>query len=89
MVDVKIASNQHHAGSITQAATNGTRLPPAKLIKTRDITQPRRPLYKLSTVPARESGIVTDLTTLQNGDKVVASQPRQGKGSVLRVQRLL
>ena len=31
--------------------------------------------WKLSTVPARESGIVTDLTTLQNGDKVVIYNP--------------
>ena len=36
-------------------------------------------LYKLSTVPARESGIVTDLTTLQNGDKVVVFNPANKK----------
>ena len=32
-------------------------------------------LYKLDTVPARSSGIVTDLTTLQDGDKVVVFNP--------------
>ena len=32
-------------------------------------------LYKLDTVPARQSGIVTDLTTLQDGDKVVVFNP--------------
>ena len=36
-------------------------------------------IYKLSTVPARESGIVTDLTTLQNGDKVVVFNPANKK----------
>ena len=36
-------------------------------------------LYKLSTAPARESGIVTDLTTLQNGDKVVVFNPANKK----------
>ena len=35
--------------------------------------------WKLSTVPARESGIVTDLTTLQNGDKVVVFNPANKK----------
>ena len=32
-------------------------------------------LYKLDTVPARQSGIVTDLTTLQDGDTVVVFNP--------------
>ena len=32
-------------------------------------------LYKLDTVPTRQSGIVTDLTTLQDGDKVVVFNP--------------
>ena len=32
-------------------------------------------LYKLDTVPARQSGTVTDLTTLQDGDKVVVFNP--------------
>ena len=32
-------------------------------------------LYKLDTTPARQSGIVTDLTTLQDGDKVVVFNP--------------
>ena len=32
-------------------------------------------LYKLDTVPARQSGIVTNLTTLQDGDKVVVFNP--------------
>ena len=36
-------------------------------------------IYKLDTVPARESGIVTDLTTLQNGDKVVVFNPANKK----------
>ena len=36
-------------------------------------------LYKLSTAPARQSGIVTDLTTLQNGDKVVVFNPANKK----------
>lgn len=31
--------------------------------------------YKLDTVPARQSGIVTDLTTLQDGDTVVVFNP--------------
>ena len=35
--------------------------------------------WKLSTAPARESGIVTDLTTLQNGDKVVVFNPANKK----------
>ena len=35
--------------------------------------------WKLSTVSARESGIVTDLTTLQNGDKVVVFNPANKK----------
>ena len=32
-------------------------------------------LYKLDAAPARQSGIVTDLTTLQDGDKVVVFNP--------------
>ena len=36
-------------------------------------------LYKLDTVPARQSGIVTDLTTLQDGDTVVVFNPANGK----------
>ena len=35
--------------------------------------------WKLSTVPARQSGIVTDLTTLQNGAQVVVFNPKFGK----------
>ena len=36
-------------------------------------------IYKLDTAAARESGIVTDLTTLQNGDKVVVFNPANKK----------
>ncbi len=36
-------------------------------------------LYKLDTVPARQSGIVTDLTTLRDGDTVVVFNPANGK----------
>ena len=36
-------------------------------------------LYKLDTVPARQSGIVTDLATLQDGDTVVVFNPANGK----------
>ena len=36
-------------------------------------------LYKLDTTPARQSGIVTDLTTLQDGDTVVVFNPANGK----------
>ncbi|BCK78978.1 hypothetical protein MM35RIKEN_11700 [Vescimonas fastidiosa] len=36
-------------------------------------------LYKLDTVSARQSGIVTDLTTLQDGDTVVVFNPANGK----------
>ena len=36
-------------------------------------------IYKLDTAATRESGIVTDLTTLQNGDKVVVFNPKFGK----------
>ena len=36
-------------------------------------------IYKLGTAAARESGIVTDLTTLQNGDKVVVFNPANKK----------
>ena len=35
--------------------------------------------WKLSTAPARQSGIVTDLTTLQNGDKLVVFNPANKK----------
>ena len=35
--------------------------------------------WKLETTSARSSGIVTDLTTLQNGDKVVIFNPANGK----------
>ncbi len=35
--------------------------------------------WKLETVPARQSGIVTDLTTLQDGDTVVVFNPANGK----------
>ena len=36
-------------------------------------------LYKLDAASARQSGIVTDLTTLQDGDKVVVFNPANGK----------
>ena len=36
-------------------------------------------LYKLDTVPARQSGIVTDPTTLQNGDTIVIFNPANNK----------
>ena len=36
-------------------------------------------LYKLDAAPARQSGIVTDLTTLRDGDKVVVFNPANGK----------
>ena len=71
--NVKIASNnttlQYNA-----AATNGTRFRYYKSENQQPVG-----LYKLSTVPARESGIVTDLTTLQNGDKVVVFNPANKK----------
>ena len=71
--NVKIASNnttlQYNA-----AATNGTRFHYYKSENQQPVA-----LYKLSTVPARESGIVTDLTTLQNGDKVVVFNPANKK----------
>lgn len=35
--------------------------------------------WKLETTSARQSGIVTDLTTLQNGDTVVVFNPANGK----------
>lgn len=35
--------------------------------------------WKLDTVPARQSGIVTDLTTLQDGDTVVVFNPANNK----------
>ena len=71
--NVKIASNnttlQYNA-----AATNGTRFRYYESENQQPVA-----LYKLSTVPARESGIVTDLTTLQNGDKVVVFNPANKK----------
>ena len=71
--NVKIASNnttlQYNA-----AATNGTRFRYYKSENQQPVA-----LYKLSTAPARQSGIVTDLTTLQNGDKVVVFNPKFGK----------
>ena len=71
--NVKIASNnttlQYNA-----AATNGTWFRYYKSENQQPVA-----LYKLSTVPARESGIVTDLTTLQNGDKVVVFNPANKK----------
>ena len=71
--NVKIASNnttlQYNA-----AATNGTRFRYYKSENQQPVA-----LYKLSTVPARESGIVTDLTTLYNGDKVVVFNPANKK----------
>ena len=71
--NVKIVSNnttlQYNA-----AATNGTRFRYYKSENQQPVA-----LYKLSTAPARESGIVTDLTTLQNGDKVVVFNPANKK----------
>ena len=71
--NVKIASNnttlQYNA-----AATNGTRFRYYKSENQQPVA-----LYKLSTAPARQSGIVTDLTTLQNGDKVVVFNPANKK----------
>ena len=69
--NVKIASNnttlQYNA-----AATNGTRFRYYKSENQQPVA-----LYKLR--PARQSGIVTDLTTLQNGDKVVVFNPANKK----------
>ena len=71
--NVKITSNnttlQYNA-----AATNGTRFRYYKSENQQPVA-----LYKLSTAAARESGIVTDLTTLQNGDKVVVFNPANKK----------
>ena len=71
--NVKIASNnttlQYNA-----AATNGTRFRYYKSENQQPVA-----LYKLSTADARQSGIVTDLTTLQNGDKVVVFNPANKK----------
>ena len=71
--NVKIASNnttlQYNA-----AATNGTRFRYYKSENQQPVA-----LYKPSTAPARQSGIVTDLTTLQNGDKVVVFNPANKK----------
>ena len=71
--NVKIASSnttlQYNA-----AATNGTRFRYYKSENQQPVA-----LYKLSTAPARQSGIVTDLTTLQNGDKVVVFNPANKK----------
>ena len=36
-------------------------------------------IYRLEVSPARQSGIVTDLTTLRDGDKVVVFNPVNGK----------
>ena len=36
-------------------------------------------LYKLDAASARQSGIVTDLTTLRDGDKIVVFNPANGK----------
>ena len=36
-------------------------------------------IYRLDAAPARQSGIVTDLTALQDGDKVVVFNPANGK----------
>ena len=71
--NVKIASNnttlQYNA-----AATNGTRFRYYKSENQQPVA-----LYKLSTAPARQSGIVTDLTTQQNGDKVGVFNPANKK----------
>ena len=71
--NVKIASNnttlQYNA-----AATNGTRFRYYESENQQPVA-----LYKLSTAPTRQSGIVTDLTTLQNGDKVVVFNPANKK----------
>ena len=71
--NVKIASNNTTL-LYNAAATNGTRFRYYKSENQQPVA-----LYKLSTVPARESGIVTDLTTLQNGDKVVVFNPANKK----------
>ena len=55
-------------------ATNGTRFRYYKSQNQQAIS-----LYKLDTVPARQSGIVTDLTTLQDGDTVVIFNPANNK----------
>ena len=36
-------------------------------------------LYKLDAAPARQSGVISDLSTLQDGDKVVVFNPANGK----------
>ena len=36
-------------------------------------------IYRLEVSPARQSGIITDLTTLRDGDKVVVFNPANGK----------
>ena len=56
------------------AATNGTRFRYYKSQNQQPIS-----LYKLDTAPARQSGLVTDLADLQNGDKVVVFNPANGK----------
>ena len=71
--NVKIVSNKTTL-QYNAAATNGTRFRYYKSENQQPVA-----LYKLSTVPARESGIVTDLTTLQNGDKVVVFNPANKK----------
>ena len=55
-------------------ATNGTRFRYYKSQNQQAIS-----LYKLDTVPTRQSGIVTDLTTLQDGDTVVIFNPANNK----------
>ena len=56
------------------AAYNGTRFRYYKSQNQQPIT-----LYKLDAVPARQSGIITDLTTLQDGDTVVVFNPNAKK----------
>ena len=36
-------------------------------------------IYRLDAAPARQSGVISDLSTLQNGDKVVVFNPANGK----------
>ena len=71
--NVKIVSNKTTL-QYNAAATNGTRFRYYKSENQQPVA-----LYKLSTAPARQSGIVTDLTTLQNGDKVVVFNPANKK----------
>ena len=71
--NVKIVSNKTTL-QYNAAATNGTRFRYYKSENQQPVA-----LYKLSTAPTRQSGIVTDLTTLQNGDKVVVFNPANKK----------